>query len=58
MSILELENICFSYGKTPVIKNLSLAFEEGHIYAIVGRSGAGKTPFYPCFRGWPPRIPG
>ena len=51
MSILELENICFSYGKTPVIKDLSLAFEEGHIYAIVGRSGAGKTTLLSLLSG-------
>lgn len=43
MAILTLENICFSYGKTPVLDNLNYEFEKGKIYCIVGKSGAGKT---------------
>lgn len=43
MELLKLENICFSYGKTEVLKNISYSFENGKIYSIVGKSGAGKT---------------
>lgn len=45
MSILKLENICYSYDKNKkqVLKNINYEFEEGNIYAIVGESGAGKT---------------
>ena len=43
MSILSLQNISFSYGKKTVLKNLSLEFEKGKIYCIMGKSGAGKT---------------
>ncbi len=51
MSVLALENICFSYGKTPVLKDLSLAFEEGKMYCIVGKSGAGKTTLLSILSG-------
>lgn len=45
MSLLKLDNISYRYdgSSTDVLKNLSLEFEEGKVYAIVGKSGAGKT---------------
>ncbi len=51
MSVLALENICFSYGKTPVLKGLSLEFESGKMYCIVGKSGAGKTTLLSILSG-------
>lgn len=51
MSILKLENICFSYDKTPVLKNISYEFDKGHIYSIVGKSGAGKTTLLSILSG-------
>lgn len=44
MSILEACNIKYSYdGNKAVLKNVSIEFEEGKIYAILGPSGCGKT---------------
>ncbi|MCR5328358.1 MAG: ABC transporter ATP-binding protein [Saccharofermentans sp.] len=43
MSILEMKKVSFTYPNNPVIKNLSYGFECGKVYAITGRSGAGKT---------------
>ncbi len=51
MSVLSLNNICFSYGKTPVLKELSLEFEKGKIYCIMGKSGAGKTTLLSILSG-------
>ncbi len=51
MSVLTLDNICFSYGRTPVLKDLSLDFEKGKIYCIVGKSGAGKTTLLSILSG-------
>lgn len=51
MSVLTLNNICFSYGKTPVLKDLSLEFEKGKMYCIVGKSGAGKTTLLSVLSG-------
>ena len=33
MAILSLKNISFSYGSTPVLKDISYDFEKGKIYA-------------------------
>ncbi len=51
MAVLALDNICFSYGRTPVLKDLSLEFEEGKMYCIVGKSGAGKTTLLSILSG-------
>ena len=51
MSILSLQNISFSYGKTPVLENLSYEFEKGKMYCIVGKSGAGKTTLLSLLSG-------
>ncbi|MBR5515043.1 MAG: ABC transporter ATP-binding protein [Clostridia bacterium] len=51
MSILTLENINFSYGKTKVLKDISYEFENGKMYCIVGKSGAGKTTLLSLLSG-------
>ena len=51
MSILSLQNISFSYGRTPVLQNLSYEFERGKMYCIVGKSGAGKTTLLSLLSG-------
>ncbi|MEE3440583.1 ATP-binding cassette domain-containing protein, partial [Ruminococcus sp.] len=45
MAILELEKVSYAYDskKVIVLDNLDYTFENGKIYAITGRSGAGKT---------------
>ncbi|HLI09356.1 MAG TPA: ABC transporter ATP-binding protein [Ktedonobacteraceae bacterium] len=37
------ENVTFSYGDTPVLKNVSFRAEPGKTIAIVGQTGAGKS---------------
>lgn len=51
MSILSLQNISFSYCKTPVLKDLSYEFEKGKMYCIIGKSGAGKTTLLSLLSG-------
>lgn len=51
MSVLALNNICFSYGKTPVLKDISYEFEKGKMYCIIGKSGAGKTTLLSVLSG-------
>ena len=51
MSVLSLHNISFSYGKTPVLKEISYDFEKGKMYCIVGKSGAGKTTLLSLLSG-------
>jgi ABC-type bacteriocin/lantibiotic exporter with double-glycine peptidase domain len=42
-SALSLNNVSFSYGNQPVLKNLSMHVKKGQNVAIVGGSGSGKT---------------
>lgn len=40
---LELQNISKSFDGLPVLKNLNLAFHQGHCYCLMSPSGSGKT---------------
>ena len=53
MNILTLQDVAYSYegSKKKVFEHLSYEFEEGKIYAIVGRSGAGKTTLLSLLSG-------
>lgn len=51
MSLLKLDNICFSYGKTPVLKDVCFEFEKSTMYCIMGKSGAGKTTLLSILSG-------
>ena len=51
MEILALQDICFSYGKVPVLKDVTYRFETGKMYCIIGRSGAGKTTLLSLLSG-------
>ncbi len=41
--MIEAQNINFSYGKNEILKNISLKFEKGKLYAVIGPNGCGKT---------------
>ena len=51
MSVLSLQNISFSYGRTSVLKDISYEFEKGKMYCIIGKSGAGKTTLLSLLSG-------
>ncbi|WP_155997793.1 ABC transporter ATP-binding protein/permease [Streptococcus ruminantium] len=40
---LELENLTFAYDEKRIFENLSMTMTAGHIYALAGESGQGKT---------------
>jgi len=41
--MLELQNINFSYGTTPVLRDINLSAKAGEFIAIIGPNGAGKS---------------
>ena len=41
--MIEIKDLSFSYGKTPVLKNITTTLEEGKIYGLLGENGVGKT---------------
>ncbi|WP_300410762.1 ABC transporter ATP-binding protein [Lagierella sp.] len=48
---ITLENIVFSYGNHEVFSNLNLKFEKGKKYAILGKSGVGKSTLFKLITG-------
>lgn len=46
MDVLRIENLSHSYdGKVNVLNDINLVIEEGKSYAIIGKSGSGKSTF-------------
>ena len=45
---LIIKNLNKSYGEKEVLKDIDFTFEEGKIYGLIGRNGAGKTTFFNC----------
>jgi NitT/TauT family transport system ATP-binding protein len=41
--MLELKNVCFSYGEQEILRDISLRLDCGERMAITGPSGCGKT---------------
>lgn len=48
MTILEVEHIKKSFGKTEVLKDISFSLEKGEVLSIIGSSGSGKTTLLRC----------
>ena len=41
--MLTLKDICVKYSYKTVLTGVSLEFEEGKIYSLLGENGAGKS---------------
>ena len=41
--MIKIQNLAFSYGKTEVLRNISMDLEPGRIYGLLGENGVGKT---------------
>lgn len=48
MSILQIEHISKSFGKTEVLKDINFSLEKGQVLSIIGSSGSGKTTLLRC----------
>lgn len=42
-TMLKVENVTFSYNKTPVLKGISFCAKPGENLAVIGESGSGKS---------------
>ncbi|WP_268913357.1 ABC transporter ATP-binding protein [Lentilactobacillus sp. SPB1-3] len=43
MSLLSIDHVSKAFGSHNVLSDISLTFEEGKIYGLLGRNGAGKS---------------
>ena len=41
--MIEMKNVSFGYGETPLFNGLSCAFEDGKLTCVVGPNGSGKS---------------
>jgi iron complex transport system ATP-binding protein len=51
MRMYELDHIGFAYGAKTVLDDLSLTFDSGHFYGIIGPNGSGKTTLIDLLAG-------
>lgn len=51
MELIYIKELSKAYGKTRVLDNLSISYESGKIYGLVGENGAGKTTLFNCIMG-------
>ena len=45
---LVIEGLTQNFDKKEVLRGINFSFEEGKIYGLLGRNGAGKTTFFNC----------
>lgn len=53
MTVLKLNNVSYKYegARKNVLKGVSLAFEAGKVYTIIGKSGSGKSTMLSLMAG-------
>ena len=49
--MVELRDVAFSYGEKKVLERFSCRFEKGHIYALCGENGTGKSTLFLLMMG-------
>ena len=53
-NIIQITDLCKSFGKTEVLHNITVNFEQGKIHGLIGRNGSGKTILLKCICGMIP----
>lgn len=51
-AIVKLDSVSKSFKKDSVLTDVSVEFEQGKIYGIVGKNGAGKTVLFKVIAGF------
>ena len=46
--MIEVQNLSFSYGSRPILRNVSFSLERGECVAVLGNNGAGKSTLVSC----------
>lgn len=50
--MIEIKNITKSYDERKILDNISINFEEGKIYGIIGQNGSGKSVLLKVMSGF------
>ncbi len=51
MTVLQVENLSFSYQEKKVLNGVSFSVEQGEIFCVFGSNGCGKTTMLDCILG-------
>lgn len=51
MTSVKVEKLIKRFGENEVLKSVSINFEAGRIYGLVGRNGSGKSVLMKCIAG-------
>lgn len=43
MELIRMDNICFTYSRAPVLRDVSLSVRRGEVMSLLGPNGSGKT---------------
>ena len=49
---IQLDHVSFSFGETVVIRDISIALQRGGAYALIGKSGIGKSTLLNLIAGF------
>lgn len=48
---VEVKNLSFSYGREPVLRDISFSAKEGEFLSVLGPNGVGKSTLFRCMLG-------
>ena len=51
MVLLEVKNLCISFGGLKAVDDFSVSIEKGQLYGLIGPNGAGKTTVFNLLTG-------
>ena len=49
--MIEVQNLSFSYGERPVLRDVSFALDRGTLLSVLGPNGVGKSTLFRCILG-------
>lgn len=48
MDVINIKNLCFSYGDIPILRDISLDVKSNQVMCLFGANGSGKTTLLDC----------
>lgn len=52
MDIIDVKSVNLTLGKTQILNDINVSFEQGKIHGLIGRNGSGKTMLMKCICGF------
>ena len=51
MALLDVQNLCISFGGLRAVDDFEIHVEKGQLYGLIGSNGAGKTTVFNLLTG-------